>query len=204
MTHPDNNLRARRTHKLLREALVELLNEQHFESITVGELARRAMINRATFYRHYLDKYDLVEKIFEEAAQELNLTIGPPRVGLDHIDGEQPPDAWVAFFEHVARHRRLYGALLGKNGSTWFATRMREYTMAVMEERERLRTRLPGVQKGQEAMPREVALAFSANLLISTLTWWLESEASYTPREMATWFRRFLFSGYPHALGFKE
>ncbi|GCE07104.1 TetR/AcrR family transcriptional regulator [Dictyobacter aurantiacus] len=203
MTHANNGLRAQRTHKLLREALVELLSEQHFESITVGELAQRAMINRATFYRHYLDKYDLVEKIFEEAAYELNSTIGPPRVGLDGIDGDQPPEAWVAFFEHVAQHRRLYGALLGKNGSSWFTRSMREYTIGIMEERERLRTRLPGVRRGQEAMPREVALAFSANLLISTLTWWLESESSYSPREMATWFRRFLFSGYPNALGFK-
>jgi AcrR family transcriptional regulator len=202
MTHTANDLRARRTQKLLQDALIELLDERHFENITVGELAKRAMINRATFYRHYLDKYDFVEKIFEGAAHALSAAIGPPSTGLDGIDAEQSPDAWVAFFEHVAAHARLYRALLGKNGSSWFAMRMRDYTVSVMDERERLRARLPGVKRGQEAMPREVALAFTANLLISTLTWWLESESRYSPREVATWFRRFLFSGYPHALGF--
>lgn len=80
--------------------------------------------------------------------------------------------------------------------------RIRDYAVSVMEEREQLRAHLPGVKRGQEAMPREVAIAFTANLLISALTWWLESESRYSPREVATWFRRFLFSGYPHALGF--
>lgn len=202
MTHSTSDLRARRTQKLLQDALIELLNEKHFENITVGELAERAMINRATFYRHYLDKYDLVEKIFEGAARVLSTAIGPPNAGFEGIDAEHSPDAWVAFFEHVAAHARLYRALLGKNGSSWFAMRMRDYAVSVMDERERLRARLPGVKRGQEMMPREVALVFTANLLVSTLTWWLESEASYSPHEVATWFRRFLFSGYPHALGF--
>ncbi|QBD74844.1 TetR/AcrR family transcriptional regulator [Ktedonosporobacter rubrisoli] len=202
MANQANALRAQRTHKLLQDALVELLEEKHFEHVTVGELTRRAMLNRATFYRHYLDKYDFVEKIFEAAAHALSAAIGPPRVGLDSLDADQPPDAWVAFFEHIAEHTALYRALLGKNGSSRFVLHMRDYMIQVMNEREQLRSRLPGIKRGQEAMPRKVALAFTANLLLSTLAWWLEDEPHYSPREMATWFRRFLFSSYPQALGF--
>lgn len=202
MTQAENDLRVRRTQKLVQDALIELLNAQHFEKITVGDLAERAMINRSTFYRHYQDKYDLVEKIFEQAAQDLNTTMGKPALGLDQIDVEHSPEPWIAFFEHFAAHARLYRSLLGKNGSSWFMTRIREYTFNVMEERERLREHLPLRKREQETMPREVAVALAANFLISTLVWWLESESSYSPREIATWFRRFLFSGYPHALGF--
>ena len=36
-----------------------------------------------------------------------------------------PLERWVAFFEHIDRYHRLYGALLGSNGSPWFARRMR-------------------------------------------------------------------------------
>lgn len=56
------DLRIRRTHHFLQEAMIELITEKGFEAITVGEIAERAMINRATFYRHYQDKYDLVAK----------------------------------------------------------------------------------------------------------------------------------------------
>src|SRR5690348_1078975 len=71
MTHGQTDLRIRRTHKLLQEAMIALIAERGFDAITVGDIADRAMVNRATFYRHYEDKYDLVAKIFEETANEL-------------------------------------------------------------------------------------------------------------------------------------
>ena len=67
MTQPASNLRVRRTQKLLREALIDLIEERGFDALTIGELTSRAMISRAAFYRNYQDKYDLVEQIFEEA-----------------------------------------------------------------------------------------------------------------------------------------
>src|SRR6516162_8640216 len=58
MSHEEQtDLRIRRTHHFLQEAMIELITEKGFEAITVGDIAERAMINRATFYRHYQDKY---------------------------------------------------------------------------------------------------------------------------------------------------
>jgi AcrR family transcriptional regulator len=72
MSHEvQTDLRIRRTHLFLQEAMIELITEKGFEAITVGDIAERAMINRATFYRHYQDKYDLVARIFEESADSL-------------------------------------------------------------------------------------------------------------------------------------
>src|SRR5215510_13011025 len=67
----EQNLRLRRTQKLLREALIELIEERGFDALTIGELTERAMVSRAAFYRNYQDKYDLVEQIFEEAMSTL-------------------------------------------------------------------------------------------------------------------------------------
>ena len=71
MSQPANNLRVRRTQKLLRDSLIELIEEKGFAALTVGEIAERAMVSRAAFYRNYKDKYDLVEQIFAEAMQAL-------------------------------------------------------------------------------------------------------------------------------------
>jgi AcrR family transcriptional regulator len=51
--------RVKRTRKLLQDALVELMAEKSFDAITVQDIADRSTINRATFYAHFVDKYDL-------------------------------------------------------------------------------------------------------------------------------------------------
>lgn len=58
--------RVRRTKKLLRESIAELMTEKEFKDITVKDITDRADLNRGTFYLHYKDTYDLLEKIEEE------------------------------------------------------------------------------------------------------------------------------------------
>jgi AcrR family transcriptional regulator len=60
------DLRVRRTRKLLQQALVEGTVEKGFVALTVRDITERAMVNRSTFYRDYLDKYDLLEQHLNE------------------------------------------------------------------------------------------------------------------------------------------
>src|SRR5207302_8922375 len=119
MTQPVSNLRVKRTQKLLREALIELIEERGFDALTIGELTERAMVSRAAFYRNYQDKYDLVEQIFEEAMSALLNAVG------EMGPGQHPPEVWVTFVEHIAKYERLCRALLGSKGRAWVGRRMR-------------------------------------------------------------------------------
>ncbi len=47
-----------RTNQMLCTAFIKLLSKKKFEDITVNELCEKALIRRATFYTHFLDKYD--------------------------------------------------------------------------------------------------------------------------------------------------
>ena len=58
--------RRKYTQMFIREALLDLLQTKHLNEITVKELCEKADINRATFYRNYLDIYDLYEKMEQE------------------------------------------------------------------------------------------------------------------------------------------
>jgi AcrR family transcriptional regulator len=58
--------RVRRTRRLLQDAFVGLLGEKTFEAITVQDIAARSTINRATFYAHFVDKYDLFAQFSRE------------------------------------------------------------------------------------------------------------------------------------------
>jgi len=55
------------TKMVLRDSLMELLQKKPISKITIKELCEKADINRTTFYNHYLDHYDLLKKIEDEA-----------------------------------------------------------------------------------------------------------------------------------------
>ena len=52
------DLRFIRTNQMLCEAFKNLLENKKFEDITIQELCDQAYIRRATFYTHFMDKYD--------------------------------------------------------------------------------------------------------------------------------------------------
>ena len=206
MTQKRDDLRVRRTEKLLQEALIDLVAERGFEAISVGDIAERAMINRSTFYRHYQDKYDLVEKISKQAIEILRGDLGPPGEDAQNTDPLNPPERWVKLFEHFAKHERLYGALLGRHGSSWFMARMRDQVFDLIEEREQLRDNI-ALQKHrprQTKMPLKVAITLASTLFVQTVAWWLESGREYSAEQIAGWFLEIAVNGYVDALGLKR
>lgn len=73
------DLRIERTKKCIRDAFIELRKVKPIEKITVKELAALACINKATFYSHYTDIYDLSEQLENE-------TIFSILKNIPHID----------------------------------------------------------------------------------------------------------------------
>ena len=63
--------RIRRTKKLLKQALAQLMDEKDFKDITVKDITERADLNRDTFYLHYTDTYDILNKIEDEILKNI-------------------------------------------------------------------------------------------------------------------------------------
>ena len=57
------DLRTQKTLQFIEKAFVEQVLLKGFSKVTISDLAEQAKINRKTFYAHYLDKYDLAEKL---------------------------------------------------------------------------------------------------------------------------------------------
>ncbi|RNM29142.1 hypothetical protein EDX97_10955 [Absicoccus porci] len=58
------------TRMVIKESLYKLLEKKHLSEITVKELCAQADINRTTFYRNYMDIYDLYEQLEEELTEQ--------------------------------------------------------------------------------------------------------------------------------------
>jgi AcrR family transcriptional regulator len=203
MTQNSGDLRARRTRKLLRDALLELIEERGFDAITVGEIAERAMVSRAAFYRYYQDKYDLVEQIFDEAIQTFVSDIGPRSHDALNFDLQNvpTPQRWVKLFEHFAQYERLYRVLLSGKGSPWFAMKMRATLAEIRNEHEQEHA---GTINGKRATSSHMAAgglvpALVDALIIDTVIWWLEQGKPYPPKQIATYCWRLIISMFKEA-----
>ena len=66
------DLRIKKTHKALIKAMHQLLTEKSFDEISVTELCARAEVRRATFYKHFGDKSELLVYMIQELQKEYN------------------------------------------------------------------------------------------------------------------------------------
>lgn len=64
------------TRYIFAESIKDLMNHQALDKITVKDIVKRSGMTRQTFYRHFKDKYDLVNWYFERLADKSFLQIG--------------------------------------------------------------------------------------------------------------------------------
>lgn len=69
LTQKTEDPRVLRTRQLIERAFEDLLNERGFQSLRVQDITDRAGINRATFYAHFTDKYDLMNYMVRQRFQ---------------------------------------------------------------------------------------------------------------------------------------
>jgi AcrR family transcriptional regulator len=173
------DLRVRRTRKLLQEALIELTVEKGFSAVTVRDIAARAMVNRATFYRHYQDKYDLLNRYMDDLYAMLD---SPDEVATLPGVPEKPPAGLVRMLEHVQAHADFYRVMLGKRGDPAFSHRIRGYI------EKRMRASLSAMMEQDHAhrLASDLCLRYISSAGVGAIEWWLENDLPYSAEQMAT------------------
>ena len=83
MDKPKEDRRVRRTKKLLKQGLSELMKEKDFKDISVKDITDRMDLNRGTFYLHYTDIYDLLNKIETDVLDDFQRVIDTYRQKTD-------------------------------------------------------------------------------------------------------------------------
>jgi AcrR family transcriptional regulator len=172
------DLRVKRTQKLILDALIELTIEKGFSSVTISDITKYARINRATFYRHYQDKFDLLDK-YAQAVYEL---LDAPSEGVTRPSSKgatsQMAPGLVRMFEHIRSNARFYRVMLGRNGDPAFTEKIRQYI------HKRIQRSLPAGLLNDETF-LDLYLSYSSSASVGTVVWWLEHEMPYSPEEMA-------------------
>ncbi len=110
MSEKKTDRRTLKTRKAICDAFSELLAEKKLHKVTVQEIADKADVNRVTFYKHFLDVYDLYDKIEEEVLVELGLLI----LQLGELRSEE-------FFSHligyISDNKSIFKMIFSPNGT---------------------------------------------------------------------------------------
>ena len=182
MSKDQPDLRVRRTQKMLRQAFIKLVTEQGFDQISVQTLADEAMINRATFYRHYEDKYDLAEKIYAGLAAEYVASI-------QNLVFEKPEDATKKLFEHIAQYADFYQSMLAT------MPRFQGWVRQNIEDEFRAMFFQFGLEEDGLAIPLDLVVRYMAHAQIGLVEWWLETGQQASVDEMAQYLTQLHLMG---------
>lgn len=96
------NQRIRLTKRMLKEALIRLLEQKPIEKITVHELCAEAEINRTTFYKYYGSQFDLLDDMQEDFISELETSMRE----------KERPVSLLNILKYIDTHRAFCTTLL--------------------------------------------------------------------------------------------
>jgi AcrR family transcriptional regulator len=181
--------RVTKARRALKEALVALILERGFEAVTVQDIIDRADVGRSTFYAHFVDKYELLLEAFRDP--------GAPPPDMSRQRRGDPPFAWtLEMFRHIESGRRLYRALLGRQGGAFARQEFERW----IERSVRDELAWLGLIQGRDPRQIDMVVAFVVSAFTGFLTWWLDAEEA-PPEEVDGAFRALVLPGVTAVLG---
>ena len=175
--------RTQRTRQALMHALMDLIQEKRYDSITIQDICDRANVGRSTFYAHYQDKDDLLGRHFQEV--------------IANLDGQiQWRDGQLVFsitplLQHVRQQHHLYRALVSSGGfEVLLRTGQKQWSAQIQTHLAAL-----SADGHRSDIPPEVIAMYLAGVVQTMLVWWLEHKMPYSPEQMDEMFQQLVMPG---------
>lgn len=166
--------RKKYTRMVLKNSLVKLLKEKPLSSITVKEICEIADINRSTFYAHYTDQFDLLNKIEEELIEEMNSYLSQYNFSKE----DESIHMTEKLLEYIVTKKDICQTLLNDNGDATFQIR-------VMTLAQRFLINNWKEENNVDDSVSEYLSTFIISGSIHVIRRWLDRGLDKSPKEMA-------------------
>ena len=178
--------RVRRTKQLIKQSLIQLMQEKSFKEITVKDITERADLNRGTFYLHYVDIYDLLNSI----ESEILVTI--EKILLTYNESSAPLSCFELLqevFSYIEINRELFEALLNSEVEEAFLTKLQSLIRTLGLD-------LMQVVYKDTSLPHySYFLSFVLNGVLGVTEQWFKNGMDLSSTEMATMIDHFIIDG---------
>lgn len=153
-----------------------LLKEKKIQEITVREITEMADLNRGTFYLHYKDVFDLLEKVELELLDELDGTLQKYQASDLH---QKLSLIFTDLFVCVQENAEMVQILLGENGDLNFVNQVKERV------REKCLKDWFELFNSQDSQLFDAFNAFVVSGCLGLVTYWLQNGMKESPKELA-------------------
>lgn len=172
------DVRVRKTYQLLFEALKELLKEKSFEDLSVLEICDKAGIHRATFYKHFVDKYDFLNRYFLLEIDELRF-VGSESDFTPEEFRRTTNRLLSNVMAYVARNNELLRALNAEGYSTTFFNILTNAIAEFFLDRMSIHPEVMRAVGNQLPM----MAAYYAGGAVGLVKWWSKGEGTCSVQE---------------------
>jgi hypothetical protein len=183
--------RVRRTRRILRDALVSLILQKDYASISIKEITDRADVAYITFFRHYNGTDELLMEVLEDGLAEL----------ITHIEtlavkSEDPAlvTEGKLIFEYISQNSDLFQILLKSQS----VARIRK--SVVQKIATIYQNSCPSLQHSKSQIPANVAGNHIATSLLALIEWWLENKMSPPPAQMGKIYKSLIIDATINAV----
>lgn len=171
---PKENQRVAISKRLLKNALMDLLQKKHIRDISVSELCAQAEINRTTFYRHYQTPHDVLMEIEFDYINEV-YEVPPPTNDVNDL--RDYAVRMCTFLQENSQNAKLF---IKNNSDHDFRVLFQTFTNAFLDDRS---VQYKG--KAVDANTLRLMTTFEAYGIYSMVCQWLIEEIPMTPAEVA-------------------
>jgi AcrR family transcriptional regulator len=189
--------RVKRTRQMLHQALLSLIEERGYDSLSIQDITERANIGRATFYVHYQDKEQLLLDSVNEVMEDLDAHY--QSISAIEIFVKRQTFS-VVLFQHVLEHAALYRALLSERGAALITTRLQREMAARLKQQ----AIEPLLALATVKLPADLLAEHCAASLWSLVSWWLRNDFPKPIEEMGQIFWQLINQGFLITLGVQE
>jgi AcrR family transcriptional regulator len=190
--------RVQRTRELLQAALIKLIGEQDYDTITIQDIAERARVGRTTLYLHYADKDDLLMSCHEAIVSSFQLGSSYPSTRAALLAADAQP-GMVAALRHLDTARAQLAPLFYGKDSLLLLRRLRDWSAQGIEAS--LRAAFP---ESDGVVALDLLAHQLAGAQISMLQWWLRERQPHTPEQLAQSYYRLQRAVIRDAFGLHE
>jgi AcrR family transcriptional regulator len=163
--------RIEKTRQVIMNTFIDLLTEIGFEKITIIDIAERANINRGTFYLHYVDKFDLLDKCIETYIELLL------NYCANSADKNLSERAFQSVFEYLEKNFTIYKLLLSNEGFGFFRSRLYSIIVQTVTEGDVIKSK-------SIVSSNDVTTHFLASGFIGVLEWWINNSMPCSVQEV--------------------
>lgn len=117
-----------KTRQAIQSTFLQMLDKEGFDDITVRNMTEKANIGRKTFYLHYMDKYDLLDKIVDDHITQLQV-ICDQKIDIGIIQGS------ILWFYYFEQHKSFFAALFKSRDASSFRKKLLSFTMGELNKK---------------------------------------------------------------------